>query len=418
MTFTTRICCPTCKKQTEVEISEAQFAQIRKEVVLKQKAGNQKIRDGKIAANSEVHFSSTANQQRSAIQGGSHKRRQYRDYNDREDNKGGIRGVHSPVHHITVHCSGCDNLFTHQIPLHSLIEAEQAPQLTKSYSANNAHSRLYSVISRERKEKSSEPPGGTDSTVETLTQHFDSFTAAQDLSSYSSNTGRSLLYPKSVRSGTQTSRIAQIYALTRRWLKIMIETTAFKLLFPSAAVLAGMMAMSMAPNSVFFRTLNAFWPPEHQVPESSVYIESTQAEAIETTSGKRFIAVTGTIRNDGTHPVRDVLIQGLVYQADGSRLHDAVGFAHRPTTPQNSPAFNDADIRTIQRSEIGQILNPTAQGKQKIITDISAIAQGNIPKRERELKAGQSQDFTIYIPVESNFQKENLLYSARIFAIS
>jgi len=279
---------------------------------------------------------------------------------------------------------------------------------------------LHSVISNERQEKSTESAKLTDSTVETLTQHFDSFATADDISSTGiSSSGLALFgLDSSGRTGEKASTIAQLSAITKRGLQIMVETTAFKLLFPSAVMLIGMMAMSMAPNNIFFTTLNTFWPPEHRVPESSIYIEGTQADEIKAINGKRFIAVTGTIRNDGTHSVRDVIIQALVYQADGTRIHDAVGFAHKTTTPQNSRTLADTEVSTIERSEIGQILNPPTTGTQKVITDISAIAQGDIPKRERELKAGQSQDFTIYVPIEDNQQKEDLLYSARIFAVS
>jgi hypothetical protein len=239
-----------------------------------------------------------------------------------------------------------------------------------------------------------------------------------------SNSGLSILGLKSSGTGENGPTDVRLSTIAKKGLKIMVETTSFKLLLPSAVALVGMMAMSMSTNSVVFQMLNAIWPPEHRVPESSIYIEGTRADEIKVTNGKKFIAVTGTVRNDGTHSVHDVIIQGLIYKADGVRLHDAIGFAHKaatmPSSSQapSSKALTDAEITAIERSEIGQILNPTEQESPKVITDIGTIAQSNYPKRERELKAGQSQDFTIYIPVEENQQKADLLYSARIFAVS
>jgi hypothetical protein len=421
MTLTNRICCPTCKKQTIVEIREIQLTQMRKEVALKLAAESQHARQNQAAANSEVRFSSTGDKRGSAKRSRNNGER-----NEQNVQPDGPGTANTIDYNVLVHCSGCDNLFTHHIPLHSLAEAENTPDLpSKSFSATNAHSRLSTVITNERQDKLIEPTRFEDSTVETLTQHFDSFSTLHDVASSAvfSNSGLSIVRLKSLGTGEDEPTAIHLYAMTQRALKIMVETTSFKLLLPSFVVLIGLLAVGFAPQNVLFQRLNAIWPPAHRVPESSVYIEGTQADEIKAANGRKFIAVTGTVRNDGTRPVRDVIIQGLVYQADGSRIHDAIGFAHKSATPQfskelASQALVDAEITAIERSEIGQVLNPSSHAAQRVIADIGTIAQGNHPKRERELKAGQSQDFTLFIPVEEDQQKAGLLYTARIFTVS
>jgi hypothetical protein len=285
---------------------------------------------------------------------------------------------------LTIHCSACDNIF-HYSPLTKPVETKSTAVQLSSPQANLSHQPISSE-------------------VETLTTHFSSLVPS--------------LYPSS--SDYKNSIFSTFYlkyAYVQQGFSIMLNPTSLKILTPAFAVFGILFLMGFIAPTLFFDSLESLLPSSPHIPNSNIFIEETKIEQITTDNGKHVMLLSGTVRNDGLTSVKDVIIQGLLYDSHGSRLTDALGFADHVVGAEDAKSLSNGDLLRLARSAHAEDIKKDSTVKIQNM-DFISFAQGQEEKRKKELEAGHAQDFTVIIPLTENMPPKNIFYSARIFTVS
>jgi hypothetical protein len=391
------IICPTCKKNTKIEISQAAL----KTWPLKHGSSQQSIQQNTSTTNRQTHVANNV---------------QHRDYTKTNVSKITPNLLN---HELLIHCSSCDNLFKHILSLNNAITSE-----------SNVTGQLSSpkTIEKEHQIRSKNNPAINDNQEKFLDNEFRS-----QYHEFGGDVGGSVFKRYYTPVKLKKALALETILFIKKNITKMIDTTAFKVILPSLCLLVVLFLVGLLPNNSISKLVSNTWPAQHSIPDSSIYIEASEADLITTTNDHRFIQIMGTIRNDGTKHVNDVIVQGLIYDLSGRRLNDALAIATgddsttgESTDERQEPAntLTDTEIEKINNSSLGELIKTSTSADKKNpssalrLINIAQIAQGEHSRRQQELRAGNVQYFKLLIPLKSDHRKDELLYSARVFTIN
>lgn len=116
------------------------------------------------------------------------------------------------------------------------------------------------------------------------------------------------------------------YIIERLWdlRRHMLRSTTFKLLVGPSLGLIMLVALSTLPqrswSNATFQLVENLLPLKRNIPKPGIIIEATRIQRIPINDDARVYLLSGSVRNDGDSPLSDILVEGLLYNNDGTRI--------------------------------------------------------------------------------------------------
>lgn len=194
----------------------------------------------------------------------------------------------------------------------------------------------------------------------------------------------------------------------------MLRSTTFKLLVGPSLGLILLVGLSATPQKPWtnatFRLVETLIPQKRNIPEPGIIIETTRIQRVATTDDARVYLLSGSVRNDGDSPLSDVLVEGLLYNYEGTRIFRGLN--------RISAVVGEAEAQELTPQVLTRLTQETDAPQFPVSKLASTLAVGESkPFSVIMIAEPNSEENTVLEQEEGSNKQEQLFYSTRIYSV-